>query len=181
MGYREHLSLWGGGWDFCLDHSVPASTVVTYPIREREAWLPPTPEEDIPWRGFGEWAPEWAAKGVAGGRRNHGLAQERPGNLSHCRQPLEGHSTCRGSFAYTSQCSEVSRGLNWSVTCSGKWGGVLNAWPVRPDHRCSEQCLLLCSFLLPHFILLSDDSGDFCSRFIFNLGGGWGSGKTKSV
>ena len=35
MGYRERLSLWGGGWDFCLDHSVPASTVVTYPIRER--------------------------------------------------------------------------------------------------------------------------------------------------
>lgn len=30
-----NVSLWGGGWDFCLDHSVPASTAVTLPIRER--------------------------------------------------------------------------------------------------------------------------------------------------
>lgn len=44
--------------------------------------------------------------------------------------------------------------------------------PVRTDHHCSEHCLLFCDFLLPHFILLSDDSGDFCSCFIFNLGGG---------
>lgn len=45
--------------------------------------------------------------------------------------------------------------------------------PVRPDHHCSERCLLLCSFLLPHFILLSkSDSGDFCSRFILIWVGG---------
>jgi len=127
MGYRGNVFLCGvGGWDFCHDHSVPPSTVVTFSIREREAWLPPTPEEDTSWSGFGEWAPEWAAKGVTSDRCDHGLAQERPGNLSHCRQPLEGHSTCRGSFPYTSQCSEVSRDLNLSVTWSGKRGRVLN-------------------------------------------------------
>lgn len=118
-GYRRRVSLCGGrGWDFCHDHSVPPSTAVTFSIREREAWLPPTPEEDTSWSGFGAWAP----KGVTGDRRDHGLARERPGDPSRCRQPPEGHSTCRGSFPYTSQCSEVSRGLNWS----GKRARVLN-------------------------------------------------------
>ena len=71
---------------------------MTFSIREREAWLPPTPEEDTSWSGFGEWAPEWAAKGVTSDRCDHGLSQERPGNLSHCRQPLEGHL---GSYPWT--------------------------------------------------------------------------------
>lgn len=121
-----NVFLCGAGRDFCLDHSVPASTVVTLPIREREAWLPPTPGGHTV-----AWLWEWALSGQQREWRWQSVTTscpERPGNLSHCRQPLEGHSTCRGSFPYTSQCSEVSRGPQLvSRPAQGKQGRVLNA------------------------------------------------------
>lgn len=107
---------------------------------EREAWPPPTPEEDTSWSGFGEWAPEWAAKGVTGlitvlPRRDQTTRVIASG-LSKGTAPAESpFLTPLGALRSQGASTGQQPG-------QGSRAGSQTSVLVRTDRHCSEQCSL---------------------------------------